>query len=59
MRKERKFEDKSTSNTARETKRQANRQEDKQTERSYVGLSILSDSKSGVDPSLVLAPGRP
>ena len=45
--------------TGRQADRHNDKQTDRQTERSFVGLSILLDSKSGVDPPLVLAPGRP
>ena len=57
------MEDKTSPKAHSKAERQADRQEDKQierqTERSFVGLSILSDSKSGVDPPLVKAPRRP
>ena len=53
----------------RKAKRQVDRQKDwltgmkrsrkKGSQRSFVRLSFLSDSKSGVDPPLVLAPRRP
>ena len=62
-RKEIKWADKTTPKAISKAKRQADRQEDeqieRQTERSFVGLSILSDSKSGVYPPLVNAPRRP
>ena len=55
--KERKWEDKTSPKAGRKAERQAgglkDEQIERQTERSFVGLSILSDSKSGVDPPLV------
>ena len=55
--KERKWEDKTSLKAGRKAERQAGRHKDEQTERQterrFVGLSILSDSKSGVDPPLV------
>ena len=55
--KEIKWADKTSPKAVSKAEGQADRQEDKQierqTERSFVGLSILSDSKSGVDPPLV------
>ena len=67
--KERKWENKTSRKAGRKAKRQVDRQKDWQTgmkrsrkkgsQRSFVGLSFSSDSKSGVDPPLVLAPRRP
>ena len=58
--KERKWEDKTSPKAGRKAERQAGRPKDEQTERQmdrrFVGLSILLDSKLGVDP-LVSAPG--
>ena len=51
--KERKWKDKTSPKAGREAERQAGGHKDEQTERSFVRLSILSDSKSGVDPPLV------
>jgi len=52
-RKERKWEDKTSPKADRKAGRHAGGHKNEQTERSFVGLSILSNSKPGVDPSLV------
>ena len=51
--KERKWEDKTSPKAGRKAERQAGSHNKRQTERQTDGLSILSDSKSGVDPPLV------
>ena len=51
--KRKKWEDETSPKAGRKAERQAGRHKDEQTERRFVGLSILSDSKSSVDPPLV------
>ena len=55
--KRKKWEDETSPKAGRKAERQAGRHKDEQTERQterrFVGLSILSDSKSSVDPPLV------
>ena len=63
FRRDKKWEDKTSPNAGRKAERQAGRLKDKQaerqTERTFVGLSILSDSISGVDPLSFKLPDAP